>query len=78
MTAIQHDIAAIFCERDRECFQKIFRAYLKRRHVYVAVWLHGRSAEIIEPFYLSIIKNLKYYNITNSSQFARKYTKQID
>ena len=32
----------------------ILRACLKRRHVYVAVWPSGRSAEIIEPFY-------KYY-----------------
>ena len=45
----------------------------------MAVWPHGRSAEIIEPFLnllISIIKILKYYNnnnITSSSQFARKY-----
>ena len=32
----------------------------KRRHVYVAAW---PLAKIIEPLYISIIKNLKYYNI---------------
>ena len=46
----------------------------------MAVWPSGRSAEIIEPFFISIIKILKYYNInniTNSSQFARKYVVDI-
>ena len=40
------------------------------------MWPRGHSAEIIEPLYINIIKNLKYYNInniTNSSQIARKY-----
>ena len=30
--------------------QIFWRACLKRRHVYVAVWPRGRSAKIIEPF----------------------------
>ena len=39
---------------DLPIFSQFIRACLKRRHVYVAVWLSGRSAEIIE-------KICKYY-----------------
>ena len=41
----------------------------------MAVWPRGCLAEIIEPLYMSIIKNVKYYyinNITKTSQIARK------
>ena len=45
----------------------------------MAVQPRGRLAEIIELLYISIIKNLKYYNInniTNRSQIASKYIKK--
>ena len=45
------------------------RACLKRRHVYVAVWPRGRSAEIIEPLYISIINK----NISNKFELLYIY-----